>query len=90
MERFIKEFEPQVKSLFSDANFKSFDLVGFISNIAIDFLEDLVVYDNLLSPQELLKTPKYHCLQRFIKEGGLYNPFLKMAKEYWDKAHVNK
>ena len=90
MERYIEEFEPQVKSLFSEANFKGFDLVGFMSNIAMDFLEDLVVHNNLMSPQELIKTPKYHCLQRFIKEGGVNNPFLKMAKEYWDKVYVNK
>lgn len=90
MERYVEEFEPQVKALFSEANFKGFDLASFMSNVAMDFLEDLVEHDNVLSPQELIETPKFHCLKRFIKEGNVYNSFLKMAKEYWDMSRVNK
>ena len=90
MERYVKKFEPQVKSIFSEAVFKDFDLVGFMSNIGLDYLEDLVDHNNQLSPQELIETPKYHCLKRFIKEGGVFKPFLKVALEYWDKSHVNK
>lgn len=90
MERYIKEFEPKVHSLFSEANCKGFDLVGFMSNIAMDFLEDLVEHDNHLPPQKLFETPKYHCFRRFVKEAGLFTSFVNLANEYWEKSHVNK
>lgn len=90
MERYVEEFEQRVKSLFSSENFVNFDIVSFISNISIDFLEDLVSQDNLLSPQKLIEAPKYHCLKRFLKEGGVYQAFLKIAQEYWNLAHVQK
>ena len=82
MERYIMEFEPQVKSLFSEDNFKGFDLVGFMSNIAMDFIEDLIERENMLPPQKLIETPKYHCLKRFTKEGGVFNTFLIIAQDF--------
>ena len=89
MERYVQEIEPKVKHLFSEVNFKGFDLIGFMSNIAMDYFEDLVEHKNQLSPQKLLEIPKYHCFKRFIKEAGLFTPFISLANEYWDKSRVN-
>ena len=71
MERYVQEFEPKVESLFSEVNFKGFDLFEFMSEVAMDFLEDLVEETNQQSPEKLLRIPKYHCFMRFLKEAGL-------------------
>lgn len=85
MEKYVQEFEPQVKSLFSSLEFKGFDLKGFMSKVAMDFLEDLGADTNQLPPQELLRTSKYHCLMRFLKEAGLIASFVDLTKEAWNK-----
>lgn len=85
MERFILEYEPKVKSLFSEADISRYDIVSYMSNITMDFLEDLVSIDNTLTPQKLLATDKYHMLRRFTKDVNMYMPFIKMAEECWKK-----
>lgn len=90
MERYIQEFEPRIIELFSNGNYEVFDIKDYMSNIAMDYLEDLVKQTNTLSPQELIKTPKYHCFKRFLKDIRLFNPFIDIAKEFWNKSHVNK
>ena len=69
MERFILEYEPKVKSLFSEADISRYDIVSYMSNITMDFLEDLVSIDNTLTPQDV----------------NIYMPFIKMAEECWKK-----
>lgn len=86
MEIYVQEFEPKVKSLFSEVNFEGFDLFEFMSKVAMDFLEDLVEGTNQQSPEELLRAPKYHCFIRFLKEARLEGAFIELADEYWKKA----
>lgn len=90
MERHIQEFEPRINVLFSNGNYEVFDIKDYMSNIAMDYLEDLVEHTNTLAPQELIKTPKYHCFKRFLKDIDLFKPFIDIAKEYWDKSRENK
>ncbi len=88
MERFISEYEPRVNTLFSDINLEEINLVGYLSDIAMDFLEDLYSNDNQLSPRELLKSEKYHCLMRLLKEAKVFASFTSLASECWDKKQA--
>lgn len=89
MERYVMEFEPRVKELFVNSNYKGLDLDDYM-NKAMDLLEDIVAPTNTMSPRELLKTPKYNSFNRFIKDAGIFTPFTSIVKEYWDKTHLNK
>ena len=83
------EFEPRVKELFANSNYKGLDLADYM-NKAMDLLEDIVAPTNTMTPRELLKTPKYNSFNRFLKDAGIFTPFTSIAKEYWDKSRVKK